>query len=257
MPAPVGFDIITGTATVSTPITLGATLLSVAVPARWVVGAVDLTASQLDTATTPLITLNVGDAVDADRYIAGSIAAQAAGVEEYRPLGTAYYRYAAAGAVLVKVAVAPGTGYAGAVSLDLYGYPSADYRVVRKNVLRTLGVLGEGQPSFAEDDALVREALEEVHEMLRGRNLANKQDMAWTLDTLPLFASRPYVTLGAWRLCDVYGIPARRVQSLAAAAAMAEKELRVQTYKRTAYGPVSLEPYADAVPFVTDYGVLV
>lgn len=252
MAAPEGFDILTGTAAVSTPITLGATLLSVTVPARWVVGALDLTASQMDTNATPLMALDVGDAADADRYLAASIVARASGVAEYRPAGTAYHRYAASTAVLVTVETAPATGAAGAVSLDLYGYPSADYSVVRKNVLRMLGVLGEGQPSLAEDDALVREALEETHETMRGRGLANKQDMAWTLDTLPLFASRAYVAMGAWRLVDVYGIPARRVQSIAAMAAEAERELRRQTYKKTNYGPVSLEPYKDAIAAETD-----
>ncbi len=257
MAAPEGFDILTGTASVPLPITLGATLLSVAVPARWTVGAVDLIASAMDSNATPLLTLDVGDAADQDRYIAASIAGQADGTEEYRPAGTSYYRYGAAGAVLVKVQAAPATGVAGAVSVNLYGYPSADYSVVRKNVLRELGVLAEGQPSLAEDDALVREAMEEVHETLRGRQLANRQEMAWTIDTLPMFASRPYTVMAAWRLCDVYSVPARRVQSLAAKAGEAEREMRRQTYKRSAGGPVSLEPYREDDAFVLDYGVLV
>lgn len=257
MAAPEGFDIITGTASVATPITLGATLLSVAVPARWTVGAVDLIASQMDTNATPLMALDVGDAVDADRYIAASIVAQTGDIKEYRPEGSAYYRYGTAGAVLVKVNTAPATGYAGAVTVNLYGYPSADYSVVRKNVLRELGVLAEGQPSLAEDDALVREAIEEVHETLRGKGLANRQDMEWTVDTLPMFASRLYAVMSAWRLCDVYGTPARRVQSLAAKAAEAERELRRQTYKRSSGDPVSLEPYAEVEDFLLDYGALV
>lgn len=255
MAAPEGFDVITGTATVATPITLGATLLSVAVPARWTVGAVDLVASDMDGGA--LLTLNVGDAIDADRYIAASIVAQGGGTKEYRPEAPAYYRYAAPGAVLVRVATAPATGVAGAVSVNLYGYLSADYSVVRKNVLRELGVLAEGQPSLAEDDALVREAIEEVHDTLRGRQLANRQDLEWTVDTLPMFASRLYAVMAAWRLCDVYSIPARRVQSLAAKASEAEREMRRQTYKRSAGGPVSLEPYAEDDAFVLDYGALV
>lgn len=252
MAAPEGFDIITGTASVTLPITLGATLLSVAVPARWTVGGVDLIASDMDGGTA--LTLDVGDAADADRYIAASIVGQTGDTAEYR--AATYYRYGAVSAVTVKVKTAPASPAAGAVSLNLYGYLSADYSVVRKNVLRELGVLAEGQPSLAEDDALVREAMDEVHDTLRGKGLANRYDMEWTVDTLPLFASRLYAVMAAWRLCDVYGVPARRVQSLAAKAAEAEREMRRQTYRRSAGGPVSLEPYIEDEAFVLDYGTL-
>ena len=76
MAALVGFDTLTGTATVTAPFSAGATLLSLSVPARTVVAALDLTVTDLDSNASPAITLNVGDVADIDRYVAASTLAR-------------------------------------------------------------------------------------------------------------------------------------------------------------------------------------
>src|SRR5690348_14864018 len=119
-----GFDAYEGEAVVATPITLGATLLSVTIPRGVCIGGVDIDVSDLDSNATPLIALDVGDAVSADRFIAANTIAQDGGLLEYRPVNTAWYRYSAATDVLVTVETAPATGAAGAIAVSIYGYPS-------------------------------------------------------------------------------------------------------------------------------------
>jgi hypothetical protein len=255
MAAPVGFDIVTGTGTV-TPGASGSTALTVAVPAYWATGGLDLIAEDLDGATSPTLTLDVGDASDVDRFIAASTVAQAGGTVEYRPAGSAYVRSDAASSLLVKVATAATTPRSGAITLAIYGYPSTSYTMLRAMVMRELGVLSEGTTTIAEDDALAQEALREVHETLRGRGLANRQDMEWTLEAVPQFAARPYAVMAAWRLSGAFGVHARREQALATKASEAEREMRRQTRKATSGDPVTLEPY-EAGDFVLDYGALV
>lgn len=249
-----GFDLITGTATVTTPFAAGATLLSVSVPARTVVAALDLTATDLDSNASPAITLNVGDAADVDRYVAASTVARAGGTVENRPASSAWWRYTAADAVTVRVGTDAATDAAGTVSMTLYTYPGADLSDVVKATLQRLGVLGESETPRAGDDQITREALAEVHEMMRGRLLTTKQDLTWPLELIPMFALRAYAGMAANLLADAFQIPASRVPILAQRAAQGEMELRRMTRKPYSGEPVSLDPYGE-FNFSTDYGV--
>lgn len=247
MAALAGFDTWEAAATVATPITLGATLLTLAIPAGVAIGGFDMDVSDLDShATTPLITLNIGDAVDDDRFVADDETAQGGGLLEYRPANTAWYRYSVATNVLVKVGTAPATGAAGAIALTAYGYPAVDQAVLVRQTLQALGVVAEGETPRAEDAGLVLAALADVHEMMRGKRIGSKQDLAWPLTYVPLFASRPYAALASNLLADTFGLSAQRAQRLALRAAEAERELRRQTRKPTTYDAVSLEPYEES-----------
>jgi hypothetical protein len=251
-----GFDAYEGEAVVTTPIILGVTLLSVAIPKGVCIGGIDIDVSDLDSNATPLITLDVGDAVDQDRYVAASTIAQDGGLLEYRPVNTVWYRYSAASAVLVKVATAPATGAAGAIAATIYGYPSADVSDLVRNTLRGLGVLAEGETARAEDAALALEALAEIHETMRGKRIANRQDLAWPLAAVPTFAARPYAVMAGNLLAATFGVSMQRMQAMAARAVEAERELRRQTAKGYSGRPVSLEPYREPEAAVVDYAEL-
>lgn len=255
MAALIGFDAYTASATVSTPITLAATLLTVAVPAGTAIGGLDLTVSDLDTNATPLVALDVGDAVDADRFVAAATTGRAGGTLECRPAATAWYRYNAASSVVVTVQTAPATGASGTIAATLYGYPSVDRAVLVRQTLQLLGVVAEGETPRAEDAAIALEALADAHEMLRGKNLARRQDLAWPLAAVPLFGARAYAAMAGNLLADTFGVSAQRAQRLAARAVEGERELRRQTRTPTAGGPVSLEPYRSGT--TDDYGVTI
>lgn len=255
MAALVGFDTFTASATVSTPITLAATLLTVPVPAGVAIGGIDLTVSDLDTNAAPTIALDVGDVVDADRFVAASTIARAGGTLEYRPAATAWYRYNAAAAVRVTVQATPAlaSGAAGSIAGTIYGYPSVDRAVLVRQTLQLVGVVAEGETPRAEDAAIALEALADVHEMLRGKGIANKQDVAWPLAAVPLFAARSYAALAGNLLADTFGLSMQRAARLAQRAAEGEREIRRQTRKPTDGEPVNLEPYLPDVNAM-DYG---
>lgn len=256
MAALVGFDTWTASAAVTTPITLGATLLTVPVPARTTVGGIDLSVSDLDTNAVPLLALDVGDVADLDRLIANDLTGRAGGDLEFRPAPSAWYRYNTAANVLVTVRVAPATGAVGSISAVIYGFPSVDQAILVRQTLQAIGVVAEGETPRFEDAAIALEALGDVHEMMRGKGIANRQDLAWTLAAVPLFAARPYAAMAANLMADTFGVSAQRAQRLAARAVEGERELRRQTRKPSAGEPVNLEPYVDPGDFVTDYGVL-
>lgn len=256
MAALLGFDTWDESATVTTPITLGATLLTVSLPARITVAGIDLSVSDIDTNATPLVLLDIGDADDADRFVAADTSGQGGGDLEYRPVNTAWYRYSAAADLLVAVNTAPATGAAGAIAATIYGYPSADVSALTRQTLQGLGVLAEGETARAEDASLALEALRDVHEMLRGKGIANRQDLAWTLSAVPLFAVRPYVMLAANLCADTFGVSAQRAQRLAARAAEGEREMRRQTRKASSGDPVTLEPYLEDDTATISTGVL-
>lgn len=256
MAALLGFDTWDESATVATPITLGATLLTIALPARITIGGIDLSVSDIDTNATPLVKLDIGDADDDNRFVAADTTGQGGGDLEYRPLNTAWYRYSAAASVLVTVNTAPATGASGAIAATIYGYPSADVSTLTRQSLQVLGVLAEGETARAEDASLALEALRDVHEMLRGKGIANRQDLAWTLSVVPLFAARPYAAMAANLLADTFGVSAQRAQRLAARAAEAEREMRRQTRKPSSGDPVTLEPYEEDDTATLNTGVL-
>lgn len=251
-----GFDGFTASASVTLPITLGAVLASVALPAKVAVGGIDVDVGDLDANTTPLIRLDVGDINDVDRFVAASPAARDGGLLEYRPASAAYYRYNLAANVRVTVQTAPATGVAGTIGVTVYGYPSADISDAVRLTLQGLGVLAEGQTARAQDDALAREAIDEVHQMLRGKGLANRQDMEWPVTAIPLFAVRPYARLAGNLLADVFGVPAQRAAIMAQRAAEAEREIRRQTYVKYDGSPVNMEPYREDPPYFLEEGVL-
>lgn len=251
-----GFDGFTTSASVITPITLGAVLASVALPAKAAVGGIDVDVGDLDSNVTPLIRLDVGDVADADRFVAASTIARTGGLLEYRPASADYYRYNLAANVRVTVQTAPATGIAGTIGVTVYAYPSADISDAVRLTLQGLGVLAEGQTARAEDDVLAREALDEVHQMLRGKGLANRQDMVWPVTAIPLFAVRPYARLAGNLLADVFGLSAQRQALAAQRAVEAEREIRRQTFVKYDGSPVSLEPYADPPPYWLEEGVL-
>jgi hypothetical protein len=249
----VGFDTLTATAAVTTPFIAGQVLLSLSVPARTVVAALDLTVSDLDTGAVPTLTLDVGDVADVDRFVAASTIGRTGGLLEVRPETSGWWRYAAADNVRVRVNADAATDAAGSVTLLAYVYPGADATQVMRQTLQALGVVAEGETPRAEDAAVVYEALFDVHEMLRGKDIANRQDLAWPVGLIPLFAARSYVTLAANMLADTFGVSAQRAQRLAARAIDGEREMRRQTRKPYSGEPVNLEPYQ--VPAPLDYGV--
>jgi len=257
MTALVGFDSYEAAAPVVTPILGGATLLAVPVPAGVTLGGFDLDVSDLDTGASPTLALDVGDAVAPARFVNADTTAQAGGLLEYRPANTAWYRYNAAASVLVTVQATPSVGAVGAIALTLYGYPSVDRAVLVRQALQLLGVTAEGETPRAEDAAVTIEALADVHETLRGKRIANRQDLAWTLAAVPLFAARPYAALAANLLADTFGLSQQRATRLAARAVEGEREMRRQTAKGYGGQPVSLEPYRELTETRLDYGALI
>ena len=165
MAALVGFDTWIGSAAVTLPITVAASLVSVALPAQAVVAGIDLDVSDLDANAVPLVRLNVGDTADADRFIVASTIARTGGMVEYRPLNSVWYRYTAAASVAATVHEAPVTGVAGAIAMTVYGYLAVDRAVLIRQTLQRLGVVAEGEAPRAEDAALALEALRDAHEM--------------------------------------------------------------------------------------------
>lgn len=254
MAALVGFDTITASAAVTAPFVAGQTILSIAVPARTVVAALDLTVSDLDSNAAPTVTLNVGDAADIDRYVAASTLARTGGTLEYRPDATAWWRYGTADAVTVRIGTDAATDASGSVSATLYVYPGVDVVDVVRATLQRMGILAEGETPRAEDSQEVHLALAEVHEMLRGRGIANRQDMAWPVALIPVFAVRAYAAMAANLLADAFLLPAQRVQLLAQRAVEGEREIRRMVRKATSGEPVSLEPYIGGTD---DYGVTI
>ncbi len=84
-----GIDTWEGEAVVSTPITLGATILTMTIPRGVCIAGIDIDVSDLDSNASPLLALDVGDAVDQDRFIAANTIAQDGGLLEYQPVNTA------------------------------------------------------------------------------------------------------------------------------------------------------------------------
>lgn len=251
-----GFDSFVASAALSPPYTLGATLLSLSLPSKVTVGGIDLSVDALDSNAAPLLALNIGDAVDDDRFVAADTTARAGGLLEYRPENTAWYRYNLATSVLTTVDVAPATAQAGAIAITVYGYPSLDISDAQKMVLQVLGVLAEGETPRAEDAVLALGALEEIHEQLRFKQLANRQDLAWPVTLIPVFAGRPYARMAANLLADTFGVSMQRAQVMAQRAVEGEREMRRQTAVKSTGAPVTLEPYLDPPPYYLDEGVL-
>jgi hypothetical protein len=256
MAALVGFDSFVGSAVLTPPYLLASTLASVVLPVRTTVGGIDIDVDDLDSNAAPTIALNVGDVTDVDRFVALDTTARAGGLLEYRPAATTWFRYPLGGTVNVTVGTVAATAVAGSIGITIYGYPSVDVSDIARATLQRMGVLAEGETPRFDDNAVTLEALAEVHEMLRGRRLANKQDLAWPLAAVPLFALRPYAAIAANMLADTFGLSAQRIQLMAQRAAEGERELRRQTQVPYSGKPVSLEPYRDPATFVLDYGEL-
>lgn len=251
-----GFDSYVASAALVPPYALSATLLTLALPAKLTVGGIDVDVDALDSNATPLMALDIGDVVDADRFVADDVTARAGGLLEYRPVNTAWYRYNLAANVLVTVATAPATAQNGAIAMTVYGYPSLDISDAQKMVLQVLGVLAEGETPRAEDAVLARGALEEIHEQMRYKRLANREDLAWTVDLIPVFAGRSYARMAANLLADTFGVSMQRAQIMAQRAAEAEREMRRQTAVKSDGRPVNMEPYLDSPDYWLDEGVL-
>lgn len=256
MPALRGFDTFVAAASLAPPYNAGATLLSVALPAKATVGGIDLSVGDLDSNTAPTIGLDVGDVNLAPRFLLDDKTARDGGEAEYRPTSTLYYRYNNTANVLVTVNTGAATGAAGTIAATVYAYPSLDISDAQRMVLQVLGVLAEGETPRAADAALARGALEEIHEQLRFKRLANRQDLAWPVTLIPVFAGRPYARMAANLLADTFGLSAQRSQIVAQRAAEAEREMRRQTQLKSIGGPVTLEPYQEPPPFFLDEGVL-
>lgn len=255
MAALTGFDLISGSATVTAPFAAAQVLLTQAVPARTVIGGIDLTVSDLDTNAVPTLTLNVGDVADVDRFIAASTIGRTGGTVEFRPTNDVWYRYNLAANVLTAVGTDAATDASGTVSVVLYTYPGVDISDLTRATLQRMGVLAEGETPRFDDAAITQEALAEVHEMLRGRNLTARLELSWALQAVPLFAFRPYAALAANLLADTFGLSGQRIQLIAQRAAEGERELRRQTRVPYSGNPVSLDPYSEGVTL--DYGVAI
>lgn len=252
-----GFDTYVAVASVSGSHTAAKVMLSTTIPARTAIGGLDLSVAILDTNASPTLTLDIGDANDADRFVADSDAAQTGELLEYRPDTNAdWYRYSTATALRITAGIGAATSANGDLSLVVYGYPSVDLSDLTRATLQTLGVLAEGETARFEDAALAQEGLREVHEMLRGKGIANRQDMAWPLAYVPAFAMRPYAVLAGNLLADTFGLSMQRAARLAQRAVEAEREIRRQTAKASLGGPVNMEPYREDPDHILDYGVL-
>lgn len=256
MAALFGFDSFVAAAETLPPYTLAEVLVSVGIPGKATIGGIDVAVDDLDGSVAPLMRIDVGDAVDPNRFIAADDITMDGGLLEWRPLPTEYYRYSLATDVRVTVQAVPASAVAGAIAITVYAYPSLDIADVQRMVLQALGVLADGETPRAQDAVLALEALTEVHEGLRFKSLANRQDLAWPVTLIPAFAGRPYARLAANLLADTFGIPGQRAQVLAQRAVEAEREMRRQTQTKTTGQPVSLEPYQTPPPFILDLGVL-
>ena len=251
-----GFDTFVGAASVVPPYTAGATLLAVALPAKATVGGLDLSVGDLDSNTAPTIGIDVGDVNLAPRFLLDDKTARDGGEAEYRPLPALYYRYNLAANVLATVNTGAATGAVGTIAITVYAYPSLDISDAQRMTLQALGVLAEGETPRAADTTLARGAREEVHEQLRFKRLANRQDLEWPVTLIPVFAGRSYARMAANLLADTFGVSMQRMQALAQRAAEAEREMRRQTQVKSLGGPVTLEPYLDPPPYYLDEGVL-
>ena len=82
------------------------------IPAGAVIQEVVLSCTDLDTASSPAIVLEVGDDGDTDRFIGASTVGQAGGVTRLSAHAGHGYQYSAANTIDVKVATGPTTGAA-------------------------------------------------------------------------------------------------------------------------------------------------
>lgn len=80
------------------------------IPAGAVIQEVILSCTDLDTASSPAIVLEVGDGDDPNRFIDASTIGQAGGLDRLGTHGGHGYQYAAADTIDVKVPTAPATG---------------------------------------------------------------------------------------------------------------------------------------------------
>lgn len=93
--------------------------------------------------------------------------------------------------------------------------------MLRDLILVELGVIATGETPTVDDANLVTAALDRLHARLLVRGVNN-----WTADTVPGWAARPYVLIGANDLAASFGLGDPRRAELAAAASAAESELR-------------------------------
>lgn len=251
-----GFDTFEEVADATGTHSPGDVLLSITIPARTTIGGLDLSVGILDTDAAPTITLDIGDADDADRFVADDESGQTGELLEWRPAPSTWYRYNVETALRITVGTGAATSANEGLSLVVYGYPSVDFSALSRLTLQTMGVLAEGETSRFEDASLAQEALREVHEMLRGKRLSYRQDLAWPLAYVPIFAARSYAIMAGDLLADTFGLSAQRAQRLNARAQEALREMARQTSIRSLGGPVTLEPYQELPPHILDYGVL-
>ena len=235
MAALAGFETFTATHTLSGALALGNLICPITVPEGYVVGGLDLEATDLDTNAAPTIMLTVGDPADTDRLLAANNVGQAGGTVEDRPANTAWYRYAAATVVSVRVSTGPATGAtSGTVTLTLYTYPATTRADAQAMVLHELGVLPEGQAARAADALQAAIALQEQHDENTVLGLGAREDLEWPITYIPRWAVRRVVCQAAYRLAGVYGATGPRLQRLATNAVQGERELRRQVRKATA-----------------------
>ena len=237
-----GFDVKSGVTVLVAPVVTGQLLASVALPAGYAVGGLDLTMPALDPSGPLLVT--VGDPADTDRIMTGSSIGADGGTVEYRPDPTAWHRYAKATTVSVRVAIPPLASVStGTVVLTLYTYPAVTLATARSMILEELGVLKEDGTARAEEAAQAGQALSETYDELRGPGLGNRIDLEWPVDLIPTWAVRQVAKIGAKKLMGVFGLPLPRRQMLQADAAMAEREMRRQTRKSSLLEPVQTVYY--------------
>jgi len=87
------------------------------VPAGATIVGIKLDAADLDSNASPTITLDVGDATSAQRFIAASTAAQAGGIVTESVVGCLGYNYTAQTTIQIKVHAAAATFQSGNVTL--------------------------------------------------------------------------------------------------------------------------------------------
>lgn len=252
-PLPLGVTRVDTTVSLAPPYTLGYTMALVGIAAGQAICGLDVGFTDLDEGTEPTLAFSFGTYAGAENLLQDVPAVDAANVsiaDGFTPLA-----YASAGSLWMTVSIEGVAPVAGSVVMTHYLYPYTAVSDLRDRVLRKLGVLAQGESPAAPDGARAAEALQDLHQRLRGLNLTRWGDpgislaatdeyrqtafgqIEWSLDCVPTFAALSYSIMAASDLADVFGVGEARAGRLLQEAAGAERELR-----KFARVPTSGEP---------------
>ena len=107
--AGVGLQSVSSKYTMTAALVINDVIKMCKVPAGAVIQDIILSTSDLDTASSPAVTLSVGDGSDTDRFLSASTIGQAGGIARLTPHLGHGYQYAAEDTIDILVAAAPTT----------------------------------------------------------------------------------------------------------------------------------------------------